>query len=164
MGSVREKEIQVEILAHMLDDAVRIPGTSLRFGFDPIVGFIPVVGDILTVISGSFILLAARQLRVPLKDLATMMYNQLLNGVVGAIPIVGDFFSFRFKSHAKNSAVLVRALRHAKGTSCRLNVLPLNLVDIGLISVLTAPVAVLAGLIGWWFWTRDYFLVSFLFD
>ena len=83
MGSVREKEIQVEILAHMLDDAVRIPGTSLRFGFDPIVGFIPVVGDILTVISGSFILLAARQLRVPLRDLATMMYNQLLNGVVG---------------------------------------------------------------------------------
>jgi len=82
----------------------------------------------------------------------------------GAIPIVGDFFSFRFKSHAKNSAVLVGALRHAKGTSCRLNVLLLNLVDIGLISVLTAPVAVLAGLIGWWFWTRDYFLVSFLFD
>src|SRR6476661_3969555 len=101
MGSVREKEIQVEILAHMLDDAVRIPGTSLRFGFDPIVGFIPVVGDILTVISGSFILLAARQLRVTLRDLAPMIYNQLLNGVVGAIPIVGDFFSFSFKSHAK---------------------------------------------------------------
>ena len=101
MGSVREKEIQVEILAHMLDDAVRIPGTSLRFGFDPIVGFIPVVGDILTVISGSFILLAARQLRVPLRDLATMMYNQLLNGVVGAIPIVADFFSFALKPRKK---------------------------------------------------------------
>ena len=122
------------------------------------------VGDILTVISGSFILLAARQLRVPSKDLATMTYNQLLNGVVGAIPIVGDFFSFGFKSHAKNSAVLVRALRHAKGTSCELNTLPLTAVDVGLICVLTVPVAVLAGLIGWWFWVRGYDLGSFLFD
>ena len=163
MRSVREKEIQVEILAHMLDDAIRIPGTSFRFGFDPIVGLIPVVGDILTVISGSFIILVARQLRVPSKDLARMMYNQVLNGVVGAIPIVGDFFSFRFKSHAKNSAVLVRALRHVKGTSCALNPLPLNAVDVGFICALTTPVALLAGLIGWWFWSRGYSPVSFLF-
>jgi hypothetical protein len=36
-------------------------------------------------------------------------------------------------------------------------------VDIGLVSGMTAPIAVLAGFVGWWFWERDFSLISFLF-
>src|SRR5919112_6517544 len=111
MEPVRGKEIQAETVARLLDDVIAIPGTRLRFGIDPLVGLIPVVGDVLTVVCGAFILLTARQLGVPRKELARMMYYQLLNGVIGAIPVFGDFYSFVFKSHAKNCAVLVRALR-----------------------------------------------------
>lgn len=61
----------------------------------------------------------ARQLGVSRKELARMMYYLLLNGVIGAIPVFGDCYSFGFKSYTKNCAVLVRALRKEEGTACR---------------------------------------------
>ena len=87
MDLVRQKEKQAEMLAHILDDAIHIPGTAIRFGLDPIIGVIPVAGDILTVLCGSFIILTARQLGVPTKDLTRMTYYQLVNGLIGAIPV-----------------------------------------------------------------------------
>jgi hypothetical protein len=164
MEPVRGKEIQAEILAHILDDAIHIPGTRLRFGIDPMLGLIPVVGDVLTVVSGSFILLTARQLGVPRQELARMVYYQLLNGVIGAIPVFGDLYSFGFKSHAKSSAVLVSALKTKEGTTCQLTAPSLSLLDVGLVCGMTAPVAVLAGFVGWWFWeTRKFSLISVFF-
>jgi hypothetical protein len=164
MEPVRGKEIQAEILAHILDDVIAIPGTRLRFGIDPILGLIPVVGDVLTVVCGSFILLTARQLRVPRKELARMMYYQLLNGLIGAIPVFGDLYSFGFKSHAKNSAILVKALKKKEGTACQIAAPSLSLLDVGLVSGMTVPVVVLAGFVGWWFWERRHFsLISVFF-
>lgn len=163
MDLVRPREKQAEMLAHFLDDVVRIPGTSIRFGVDPILGLIPVAGDILTVICGSFILLTARQLGVPPKDLRRMTYHQLLNGLVGAIPILGDMYSFGFKSHAKNSALLVRVLKQGEGSACQIAAPTLNFIDVGLVGALTAPIALLAGFVGWWFWERDISLISFFF-
>jgi hypothetical protein len=163
MDRVRQKEKQAEMLAHLLDDAVHIPGTAIRFGLDPIIGLIPVAGDILTVLCGSFIMLTARQLGVPAKDLTRMTYYQLINGLIGAIPVLGDLYSFGFKSHAKNSAILVRALKQGEGPTCQIVVPSLSLLDIGLVCVLTAPIALLAGFVGWWLWERDLSLISFFF-
>lgn len=127
-------------------------------------GLIPVVGDVLTVVCGSFILLTARQLGVPRKELARMMYYQLLNGLIGAIPVFGDFYSFGFKSHAKNCAVLVGVLKRREGTACQIAVPSLTLLDVGVVSAMTAPVAILAGFVGWWFWERRNFsLISAFF-
>ena len=163
MELVRRKEIQAEKFAHLLDDAVHIPGTRVRFGIDPMLGLIPVVGDVLTVVSGSFIVLTARQLGVPRWELARMMYYQLLNGVIGAIPILGDLYSFGFKSHAKSSAVLVSALKKKEGTACEIAAPTLSLADVSLVCGMTAPVAVLAGFVGWWFWERNFSLLSVFF-
>ena len=127
-------------------------------------GLIPVVGDVLTVVCGSFILLTARQLGVPRKELTRMMYYQLLNGLIGAIPVFGDFYSFGFKSHAKNCAVLVGVLKRREGTACQIAVPSLTLLDVGVVSAMTAPVAILAGFVGWWFWERRNFsLISVFF-
>ena len=163
MDLVRQKEKQAEMLAHILDDAIHIPGTAIRFGLDPIIGVIPVAGDILTVLCGSFIILTARQLGVPTKDLTRMTYYQLVNGLIGAIPVLGDLYSFGFKSHAKNSAILVRALKQREGTMCQIVAPSISLLDIGLVSVLTAPIAMLAGFVGRWLWVRDLSLISFFF-
>jgi hypothetical protein len=126
-------------------------------------GLIPVVGDVLTVVSGSFILFTARQLGVPRQELARMVYYQLLNGVIGAIPVFGDLYSFGFKSHAKSSAVLVGAPKKKEGSACQIKAPSLSFVDIGLVCGMTAPIAVLAGFVGWWFWERNFSLVSVFF-
>ena len=163
MDPVRSKEQQAELIAHVLDDAIRLPGTAIRFGADPIVGLIPVIGDVLAVLSGVPILLIARQLHVPSNDLIRMAYHQLLNGVIGAIPVVGDFYSFGFKSHAKNSALLVRTLKHGQGKACQITAPSLRLLDLGVVFLLTAPIALLTGLVSWWLWKRDISLIRFFF-
>jgi hypothetical protein len=163
MEQVRAKVQQAELIAHILDDAIRLPGTNIRFGADPIVGLIPVIGDVLAVLSGALILLIARQLHVPTNDLIRMAYHQLLNGFIGSIPVLGDVYSFGFKSHAKNSALLVRIVKQGQGGSCHTPPPLLRPLDITVVFVLTAPIALLVGLVSWWLWQRDISLIRLFF-
>ena len=161
MKAVRDKEQQAELLAHVLDDAVRLPGTSLRFGLDPVVGLVPVIGDVLVTACGAVILLIARQLRVPTSVLCQMAYNQLVNGLVGAVPFIGDAYSFWFKSHAKNTALMVHAVKRGEEGACPLAVPSLSLFDLGLVLILTAPI-IIVGYVSLWLWERGFSILSFL--
>jgi hypothetical protein len=106
----RARLIQVaDILAKMLDMTVRIPGTSLYLGLDPLLGLIPGIGDALVNLIGTILLGLATRLCVPRIVLARMSLNLLINGVVGAIPIAGDVFSVWFRSHARNAVLLREA-------------------------------------------------------
>ncbi len=58
---------------------------------------------------GTVILILAARLQVPQIVIARMSLNLLINGTVGAIPILGDFFSVWFRSHARNAELLRRA-------------------------------------------------------
>jgi hypothetical protein len=95
-------------LAELLDRRFRLPGTDIRFGLDPLFGLVPGVGDALGSVLGSFIVLVAAQNGVPRITLVRMVINLLINGIVGAIPGVGDLFSFWFKSNVRNVALLER--------------------------------------------------------
>ena len=98
-----------ELLAKVLDTTVKIPGTPFYVGLDPLIGLIPGLGDILANFIGTAILVLAARLRVPQLVIARMSLNLLINGTVGAIPIVGDIFSLWFRSHARNAELLRRA-------------------------------------------------------
>jgi hypothetical protein len=98
-----------ELLAKILDTTVRIPGTSISIGLDPLLGLIPGVGDVLANLIGAFIMVLAARLQIPQMVMARMSLNLLINGVVGAIPIAGDLFSIWFRSHARNAELLRRA-------------------------------------------------------
>jgi hypothetical protein len=107
---VREHLVEVaDILGKVLDTTVRIPGTSLSIGLDPLIGLIPGIGDAVANLIGTLILGIAARLRLPRIVLARMSLNLLINGTVGAIPIVGDLFSVWFQSHARNAALLWEA-------------------------------------------------------
>jgi hypothetical protein len=98
-----------ELLAKILDTAVKIPGTPFYVGLDPLLGLIPGIGDMLANLIGTVILILAARLRVPQIVIARMSLNLLINGTVGAIPILGDLFSIWFRSHARNAELLRRA-------------------------------------------------------
>lgn len=98
-----------DLLAAILDTTVRIPGTSLYLGLDPLIGLIPGIGDVLANLTGTIILGLAARLRVPRIVIARMSLNLLINGVVGAVPIVGDLFSVWFRSNMRNAALLREA-------------------------------------------------------
>ena len=98
-----------ELLAKILDTTVRIPGTRTYLRLDPLLGLIPGLGNILTNLIGTVILILTARLQVLQIVIARMSLNLLINGVVGAIPIAGDLFSIWFRSHARNAELLRRA-------------------------------------------------------
>lgn len=93
-------------LALVMDEFVRIPGTKLRFGLDPIIGLIPGLGDTSSAFVSALALIQAARVGIPKILLARMSVNILVNELVGIIPVVGDAFSFWFKSNARNYAIL----------------------------------------------------------
>jgi hypothetical protein len=93
-------------LAVVMDNFLRLPGTGLRFGLDPIIGLIPGLGDtVSTLISAASLIYAAR-CGVPKILLARMSGNILVNELIGIIPGVGDAFSFWFKANVRNHELL----------------------------------------------------------
>ena len=98
-----------EILAKVLDTTVKIPGTPFYLGLDPLLGLIPGIGDMLANLIGTSILILAARLQVPQVVITRMSLNLLINGAIGAIPILGDLFSIWFRSHARNAELLRRA-------------------------------------------------------
>ena len=40
-----EVDAAIGVIAHIMDSLFRVPGTKFRFGANPLIGFIPVVGD-----------------------------------------------------------------------------------------------------------------------
>lgn len=96
------------VLARLLDTSIRVPGTSIRIGLDPLIGLIPGVGDAIAGLAGSLILLLATQFPLPKIVLVRMALNIVINNLLGAIPALGDLFSVWFKSNVRNVELLER--------------------------------------------------------
>lgn len=98
-------------LARLLDKAIVIPGTQVGIGLDPIMGLIPVGGDFLGVMLSSYIVLEAARLGVPSQTLGRMVVNIIIDGVIGAVPIIGDFFDFAWTANTLNVKLLEEYLK-----------------------------------------------------
>lgn len=94
------------LVARLLDEAIEIPGTSWRIGIDPIVGLVPGIGDLVSAILSTWIILVGVRLGAPGPVLARMALNVGIDTLVGAIPIGGDLFDFAWKSNVKNVRLL----------------------------------------------------------
>jgi hypothetical protein len=108
--SHEQRLAQVKWLATMMDDAFRIPGTPLRFGWDSVLGFFPAVGDVLTSALSLLIVHHAWQTGASKLVLARMLGNVGLDFTIGAIPLLGDMFDFAFKANRKNARLLEQHL------------------------------------------------------
>ena len=108
-GSAFDKE-HLDILSHLLDDFIRIPGTPIRFGLDGIVGFIPGIGDILGGLASSIIIIAAWVRGVPKVTLTRMVLNVAIETAVGAVPVLGNLFDIGWKANRRNYALLTGSL------------------------------------------------------
>ena len=98
-------------LSDLLDNAVAIPGTNYRVGIDPLLGLLPGGGDTLGAILSAYIVLQAAQLGAPRPTLVRMVWNILLDSLVGTIPLLGDFVDVAWKANTKNMALLEAHMR-----------------------------------------------------
>lgn len=97
-------------LADLLDRSIRVPGTSLRFGLDPILGLLPGGGDVVAALASGYILYVAWRNGAPGSMIGRMLANVLIDTVVGTVPVVGDLFDAGWKANSRNVAMLERWL------------------------------------------------------
>lgn len=95
-------------VAYLLDSQFRLPGTRFRFGLDPVLGLLPIVGDLSTTVVSVALLLTMMRYGASGAVVVRMALNILLDSVLGAIPVVGNVFDFAYKSNERNVALLRR--------------------------------------------------------
>lgn len=114
LGGKMLDDEHLDILSHILDDFIRIPGTSIRLGLDGIVAFIPGIGDLLQGIASCVIIVAAWVRGVSYAVVARMVANVAIEVVVGAVPILGDMFDIAWKANRRNYALLTGAVEEPR--------------------------------------------------
>ncbi|MGR3321974.1 MAG: DUF4112 domain-containing protein [Pseudooceanicola sp.] len=97
---------RLDRLAERLDAAFRIPGTSIRVGWDSILGLLPGVGDVAALVPGGYIILEAHKLCLPKRKLARMGVNTGIDWAIGSVPLIGDIFDVGFKANRRNVALI----------------------------------------------------------
>lgn len=131
----------------MLDSAFKVPGTSIRFGWDPILGLVPGLGDAVTTLFGCLIILQAIQMRIPRVIQLRMALNVLIDAVLGVVPFVGDLFDFAWRANDRNFRLLERHAYEAAKPSAGDWVFVLAILGLLLACTLT-PIVLLAWLLG----------------
>ncbi len=98
---------RLERIADLSDNRFRIPFTKIRFGLDAIIGIVPFIGDSISLVLSLYLVFEASKLGVPLTLKIKMLWNVLIDWVVGLVPILGDVVDVFFKSNNRNMALLV---------------------------------------------------------
>jgi Domain of unknown function (DUF4112) len=100
----------LDLLSHLLDDFIKVPGTSIRFGLDGIVGLIPGIGDVIGGIASCIIIIAAWIRGVSYGTILRMVANVGIEVLIGAIPVLGDMFDIAWRANRRNYALLTGSL------------------------------------------------------
>jgi hypothetical protein len=95
-----------ERIAKLLDSKFEIPGTGIRFGLDPILSLMPVLGDLITLVISSMLIYTMHNRGASRKVVVKMMVNAGLDTVIGAIPLVGTVFDVFYRSNDRNIKLL----------------------------------------------------------
>ena len=99
---------QLQRFAYWMDEGIRLPGTRLRVGLDPIIGLVPGFGDVAGAALAAWILLEAVRRGVSRFTLGRIAFNIALDAFLGSIPLVGDAFDAVWKANLRNVALIDR--------------------------------------------------------
>ena len=109
---------RIEAMEKVLERSLVVPGINRPVGLDAIVGLVPVVGDIIAMGMGAYIVWEARNLGMPKWKLMRMAGNVAFDSAVGAVPLVGDVFDFMFRPNTRNLRIVRKHLdKHHPGSN-----------------------------------------------
>ena len=113
MRSPADELESLEQLANLLDARFTVPGTSIRFGVDSVLGLIPALGDAAGLFASLYIMTRLERLDLPVWTRRRMMANVAIDALAGIVPLLGDVFDVAFKANRRNIALARRALEKA---------------------------------------------------
>lgn len=109
-----EKLKWVNHMVKLMDNQFRLPGTNFRFGLDPILGFLPVAGDLASFGVSAMLVMTMARHGASGKLVALMLVNIALDTLIGSIPILGNIFDFFFKANERNVRLLTKHYQEGK--------------------------------------------------
>lgn len=143
---------QARALAKLLDRAVRIPGTNIRFGLDAVLGLIPGGGDVAGAVFSTWLIMLGAQMGLPRHVIARMVANVAIDTFGGSVPIIGDLFDVAWKSNSRNLELLEQFAGSPSGTgrlmSRKALVVAIAAVGVLLIAGIWLAVVIVKALIG----------------
>lgn len=106
---------RVRTLSHWMDNRYRVPGTSWRFGLDPIISLLPVAGDTVSVAISVWPMLEAKRAGVRRAVLLKMVANLGLDFLAGLVPLIGVIPDAWYKANTRNLRLMERELGDVGG-------------------------------------------------
>jgi hypothetical protein len=98
---------RIERTAFLLDSRYCIPWTNIHFGWDPIIGIAPVVGDLLMAGVSAKLIYDTRQLGADNRLIKAMALNVAIDAAIGLVPLIGPVFDLAYRANIKNLKLLV---------------------------------------------------------
>lgn len=94
-------------IARLLDARFQVAGVT--FGWDSIIGLVPVAGDVVTAVFALYPIHLAQRHKLGGLLIARMLANVAVDVIVGAVPVLGDIFDIVWKANYRNLRLLHRA-------------------------------------------------------
>ena len=141
-------DANLDLLAYILDDWFRIPGTQVRLGIDGLIGIIPGIGDVLAGILSCILIIGAWIRGVPYVALFRMVTNVGIGVIVGSVPFAGDLFDIFWKPNHRNYELMTRHLREPRRHTWK-DVAFLAALALLILIILATPVVVLVLIVMW---------------
>ena len=126
----------VNSMARLMDDQFVLPGTKFRFGLDPLLGLLPVAGDLASFAMSASIVLTIARYGASGKVVALMLVNLALDTIIGSIPVLGNIFDFAYKANDRNVKLLHRHYEEGKYQGSGKNILVAAAVGVLLVFLL----------------------------
>ena len=92
----------VDTFARLLDTKFQIPGTSVRYGLDFILGLVPGAGDLISLGFSGLLIATMAKNGASGRLVGRMLVNVLLDAIVGAVPVLGNVFDLFYKANYRN--------------------------------------------------------------
>jgi Domain of unknown function (DUF4112) len=146
-GSKAFDDENLDLLSHLLDDFIKIPGTPIRFGLDGIVGVIPGIGDLIGGIASCIIIVAAWVRGASYGVILRMLANVGIEVVVGSVPVLGDMFDIAWRANRRNYALLTGSLYEPRKLTIQSWIF-LGVLCLALIAIVLLPMLLFAWLFG----------------
>lgn len=101
---------RIEAMERLLERLFIVPGLNRPIGLDVMLDAIPVAGDLIGALLGSWLVWEARNLGMSRWQMARMFGNVAIDAALGAIPWVGAIPDFLFRSNSRNLKIIRRHL------------------------------------------------------
>lgn len=138
LNTTNNKLKWVERISKLMDNQFQIGG--FRFGLDPILNFIPYLGDIAG-FSVSLALVTVMLKNGATKKVALKMFgNIMIDTVLGAIPLLGWVFDFHFKANIRNIKLLKEHYVEGKHTGSIKGII-ISMIIISILVLVTITIA-----------------------